>query len=184
MDISRSEKKRWAAHVENVAGELSKLSGTEINSLPTDDLLKREILSAAKVSGGAKKRQIKFIAKELREREEEYLKLLEFLDRRKGSRLRENQEFHQLEILRQGVISDAINAMEEARVQDLPLEENWTSPAMEEIDKLFPELDIKTIRTLANRYARTRKIAHSREIFRQLKGASELQARREAMAKE
>lgn len=181
MDISRSEKKRQAARVEKLAAELTNLGSNEINALPIDPMLKGEIKAAGKLDGGARKRLVKYIAKELRERDEEYRQLADFLARRKGSKLKENEEFHELENLRQAIISDAIAAQEEARAADLPLTGDWPSPGLEEVRRLFPELDHQQLRTLAGRFARNRKVAHSREIFRQLKSAKELQARREAM---
>ncbi len=183
IDISRSEKKRQAARVEKLAGELAELSSTEIAALPVDDFLKGEIRAVRKLSGGARKRQVKFIAKDLRDREEEYRQLSDFLADRKGSKLKENDEFHELENLRQAIISDAIAALEDARADDLPMPNDWPSPGLEQAQDLFPELDHKNLRTLAGRFARNRKIAHSREIFRQLKSARELKGRREAMTK-
>jgi ribosome-associated protein len=173
MDISRSEKKRQAVRVEKLAGELADLSPTEIRKLPVDDFLKQEILALLKLQAGARKRQIKFIAKELREHEQMYHDLSAYLAQRKGSRIREKDQFHELENLRQAIITDAISALEEARAQDLPLPADWPSPSLEQVALLFPALDLENIRVLASRFARTRKIAHSREIFRQLKSARE-----------
>jgi len=173
MDISRSEKKRQAVRVEKLAGELAGLSPTEIKKLPIDDFLKQEILALLKLQTGARKRQIKFIAKELREHEQIYRDLSAYLAQRKGSRIREKDQFHELENLRQAIITDAISALEEARAQDLPLPADWPSPNLEQVALLLPALDLENIRVLAGRFARTRKIAHSREIFRQLKSARE-----------
>lgn len=170
MHISRSEKKRQAARVEKMAAELADLSPGEIKALPVSDFLRREILATAKLSAGSRKRQVKFIAKELRHNEADYRQLGDFLAQRKGSRLKENEEFHELEKLRQGIITDAVNAFEEARAMEIPMPDDWPSPALEEAQRRLPELDSQDIRTSAGRYARTRKVSHSREIFRHLKG--------------
>ncbi len=175
MDISRSEKKRQAARVEKMAGELVDLSPGEIKSLPVPDFLRQEILATGKLNAGARKRQIKFIAKELRNSEDDYRQLGEFLARRKGSKLKENEEFHQVEQLRQGIITDAITAFEEARQQEEPMPAHWPSPALDQAQHLLPELDSQEVRGLAARYARSRKITHSREVFRYLKGLQERQ---------
>ncbi|MDF1614908.1 ribosome biogenesis factor YjgA [Desulfurivibrio dismutans] len=175
MDISRSEKKRQAARVEKMAGELAALSAGEIKNLPVAEPLRREILAAGKLNAGARKRQVKFIAKELRQNEEDYRQLGDFLARRKGSKLKDNEELHQVEQLRQGIITDAIAAFEEARQQEEPMPAHWPSPALDQARQLLPELDSQEIRGLAARYARSRKITHSREIFRHLKGLQERQ---------
>ncbi|MFU8818760.1 MAG: DUF615 domain-containing protein [Desulfurivibrio sp.] len=170
---SRSEKKRQAARVEELAHELVGLSAGEIALLPTDDFLKKEIRAAHAMKGGARKRQTKYIAGELRRQDTS--DLVAFLAARKGSRLQEQEEFHELENLRQAIISDVLANQEEARALDLTLPENWESPALEQAQQLFPSLDATAIRTAAHRYARSRKISHSREIFRQLKTAQDRQ---------
>ncbi|ADH85650.1 ribosome biogenesis factor YjgA [Desulfurivibrio alkaliphilus] len=184
MDISKSEKKRQAARVEKMAGELAALSPGEIGNLPVDQELRREILAAGKLNAGARKRQVKFIAKELRNNEENYRQLADHLARQKGSKLKENEEFHQLEQLRQAIISEAIAAYEEARQEEIPMPDNWPSPALEHAAALFPELDPKEFRLAAARYARTRKTTHSREIFRALKGLQERQKLQQALTTE
>ena len=158
-----------------MAGELVDLSPGEIKSLPVPDFLRQEILATGKLNAGARKRQIKFIAKELRNSEDDYRQLGEFLARRKGSKLKENEEFHELERLRQAIITDAITAFEESRAEETPMPDDWPSPALDEAKRLLPELNADDIRGLAGRYARTRKITHSREIFRHLKGLRQQQ---------
>lgn len=161
--------------MKKLAEELVALSPGEIKTLPIDDFTKREILAAGPLSGGARVRQIKFIAKELRGCEDDHHKLGEFLARRKGSRIREEEKLHELESLRQAIITEAIVAMEEARALDLPLLNDWPSSGLERAQRAFPDLDSANIRVLAGRYARSRKVAYSREIFRQLKGLQDQQ---------
>lgn len=174
-EISRSEKKRQAARVEELARELAELSANEQQALPADTELQQALKAARNLKAGARKRQIKFIAGLLRQRDHQ--PLATFLARRKGSRLQETAIFHELENLRQAIISEAISALEEARHLDLPLADDWESPTLDAAGQRFPSLDSATIRQAAGRYARNRKPTHAREIFRQLQSAHDRQQR-------
>jgi ribosome-associated protein len=171
MDISRSEKKRQAKQVEELAYELAALPVAEIRRLPCDAVIREEILATKDLKGGAYKRQVKYLAKELRE--QETAPLLAFLAERQGSQLRKKQEFHELEQLREAIITDVLAAHDEARAEERPLDEEWPSPAIDKAVARLPELDAATVRTAAARYARNRKSAYSKEIFRALKTAQE-----------
>ena len=83
QQLSRSEQKRRAKGLEELAAELVELSATDIKRLPCDDLLKGEIKSTAAMKGPSLKRQLKFIAKQLREMDFE--PLFQFLAEQKGS---------------------------------------------------------------------------------------------------
>lgn len=171
MEISRSEKKRQAKQVEELAYELATLPPAEIRRLPCEPFIQEEILAAVGLKGGAYKRQVKYLAKELRE--QETAPLLTFLAERQGSQLKEKQEFHELEQLREAIITDVLTAHDEARAEERPLDDDWPSPAIDKAMALFPELDEAAIRTAAARYARNRKSAYSKEIFRALRTAQE-----------
>lgn len=171
MEISRSEKKRQAKQVEHLAYELAELSPAEIRRLPCDAVIREEILAAKGVKGGAYKRQVKYLAKELRE--QDTAPLLAFLAERQGSQLKEKQAFHELEQLREAIITDVLTAHDEARAEERPLDDEWPSPALERAMALFPELDVAIIRTAAARYVRNRRVAYGKEIFRALKTAQE-----------
>mgnify|MGYP001331237638 CR=1 FL=1 len=171
--ISRSEKKRQAKNIEEIAKELAELSNADLRKLPCPELLKEEIVATRGLDGGALKRQIKFIAKELRQVEVEDILL--FLAQRKGSRLKENNEFHQLEHLREEIISEVIQAWDLARQHGERLQETWHSEVIAATSHRFDGLDTAALRKSALRYAATRKPAHRREIFRQLQAAMERQ---------
>ena len=173
MEISRSEKKRQAKQGEQLAFELVELPPAEIRRLPCDTILQQEILAARDLKGSAYKRQVKYVARELREQETGAL--LNFLAERRGSHLRENQEFHELELLREGIITDVLTAYDEARAAEEPLGDRWPSPALDRAMALFPELDESAIRLAASRYVKNRKTSYSREIFRALKIAQDHQ---------
>ncbi|HIJ79860.1 MAG: DUF615 domain-containing protein [Desulfobulbaceae bacterium] len=167
--ISRSEKKRLAKKIEELAKELIDLPISSIKKLPCDDLLRNEIIDTKSLKAGALKRQIKFIAKELRQGSPE--ELLVFLEEKKGSQLKKDGEFHELERIREDIITEALGANEDAEEQGEPLDEQWQSSTIDSASAKFPSLDVIAVKISALRYVKTRKPAHRREIFRQLKSA-------------
>jgi len=171
--LSKSEKKRRAKNIEELAVELVELSPQEIKKLPCDDFIKNEILVARELKAGSRKRQIKYLTKNLREMDAG--PLFDFLTEKKGSQLQQKKEFHELENLRDNIINDAIAAARDALAAQEELDRHWESPALESAAELFPELDLDAIRVSAWRYTRSRKAALSKEIFRLLKAAAERQ---------
>ncbi|MCX5864336.1 MAG: DUF615 domain-containing protein [Deltaproteobacteria bacterium] len=173
--VSRSEKKRQAKNIEEIAKELVALSPALIKKLPADDLLKTELHNSRDLKGGALKRQTKFIAGLLRERAKETDELLAFLTERKGSHLKQTGEFHELERLREDIITEVIEAREEAQRDQEHLTESWQSETIAVACRRFPALDHNALKKSALRYAATRKPVHRREMFRQLHAAMERQ---------
>ncbi len=169
--ISRSEKKRRAKNVEQLVRELIDLSQNDISRLECDSFLQKEIAAVKRLKGGARKRQIKYIAKELRNTDHEPLLL--FLQEKKGSRLKKNQEFHDLERLRDTIINDTLAALKMAEEEGVELEPDWNSTGIDSALYKLPNVNESSLRKSARIYARTRNPAHSREIFRTLKAASE-----------
>ena len=173
--VSRSEKKRLAKNIEEIAKELVVLSPAHIKKLPADDLLKAELSNSRDLKGGALKRQTKFIAGMLRERESETEAILAFLTERKGSHLKQAGEFHELERLREDIITEVLLAREEAWHNHEQLTESWHSDTIVAAHRRFPALDPNALKKSALRYAATRKPVHRREMFRQLHAAMERQ---------
>jgi ribosomal 50S subunit-associated protein YjgA (DUF615 family) len=173
--VSRSEKKRLAKNIEEIAKELVVLSPAHIKKLPADDLLKAELSNSRDLKGGALKRQTKFIAGMLRERESETEAILAFLTERKGSHLKQAGEFHELERLREDIITEVLLAREEAWHNHEQLTESWHSDTIVAACRRFPALDPNALKKSALRYAATRKPVHRREMFRQLHAAMERQ---------
>jgi len=171
--VSRSEKKRLAKNIEDVAGELSELTAADLKKLPCDELLKAEIKNSHGLKGGALKRQVKFIAKELRKIDLD--EILSFLAERKGSRLKEAGDFHELERLREDIISEALNAREEAQHAGKKLTDAWNSEVIAVVAQKFTFLDADTLKKSVLSYAATRKPVYRREIFRLLQSAQERQ---------
>ncbi|MCB2182140.1 MAG: DUF615 domain-containing protein [Desulfobulbaceae bacterium] len=169
--LSKSEKKRRAKKIEQLAVELVSLSPTDIKKLPCDDFIKNEILACRDLKAGARKRQIKYLTKNLRDIDSG--PLYDFMSDQKGSSLKENKEFHELENIRDNIINEAISAARDARQEQLEFERDWYSETLETAVRNLPDLDEDAVRQLAWRYIRGRKAAQSREIFRLLKAASE-----------
>lgn len=169
--LSKSEKKRRAKNIEELATELVDLSPQEIRKLPCEDFIKNEIMAARDLKAGARKRQIKFLTKNLRELDAG--PLFDFLSEKKGSNLQQKKEFHELENLRDNIINDAIAAARDAMAANEELDRHWHSPALQSAAELFPKLDLDAVRISAWRYTRSRKPALSKEIFRLLKAAAE-----------
>lgn len=167
LSISRSEQKRQAKNIETLAFELAELSTADIKKLPCAEELKQEISMARTFTGGARKRQLKHVAKGLRYVDLE--PIYDFLAEKKGSSLRQARDFHELEQLREQIISEALEAARQAQEQEEQLHENWQSAVAASALQQWPSLDIVAVNRAAVRYARTRKPAYRREIFRQLK---------------
>lgn len=172
--LSRSEVKRQYKQIEQLAQELVALSKKDIRALPCDDELRGEIIQAHSLKGGAWKRQVKYLAKMLRQ-EGPVAELLVFLEQRKGSHLKETREFQQLEQLRDAVLTAAIVEAEEAEEnqEPVPAEKQAGWEALRAAVQSLPELDLAAATMSARDYARTRNPRYRRELFRQLKGAME-----------
>lgn len=177
--LSRSEQKRQSKAVEQLVQELVNLSGRDISSLPCDDFFKDEIRQANSLKGGSRKRQVKYISKGLRREPEIVDQLLDFMQERKGSQLKQDREFHEVERLRDTIINSVIALHEEARQAGHQLDianlEGQSIPAIQEITAAIPELDKNTLLTAAWQYARSRKPTFNREIFRMIRAAREKQ---------
>ena len=169
--ISRSEQKRQFRQTESAARELSELSDLDLKRLPAGDGLKDEIILCRKTKAGAKKRQIKYIAKMLQR--EDLGEILLFLQERKGSKLEENRFQHETERLRDSIVDDALIAYDECRKYQEQWELNWHSEAIGHVVKRFPDIDENELRRSAHQYARNRSKTHYRELFRIIKAAAE-----------
>ena len=66
--LSRSERKRRAQDIEQLVLELAALPEREIGKIPCDSHIQDEIHAAKDLKGGAKKRQLKYVTKLLRQK--------------------------------------------------------------------------------------------------------------------
>jgi ribosome-associated protein len=180
MDFSRSEQKRRMKMLEELVAEVASLPLALIRQLPLDAEIVELLAEVAPLKGGARNRQVKYVTKLLKEVPVE--PVYEFLARRKGAALQEKKDFHQLEYLRDALLSEAIACQEEAGANGEDFGEDWESRVAAEISRTLPRIDARTLTSLAWMYSRGRNPRYSREIFRQLRAAHELQKRADARA--
>ena len=177
LQLSKSERKRRAKGIEQLVYELASLPDREILLLPCDQEVREEIRSAKDLKGGAKKRQLKYATKLLRDRSVD--ELYEFLAQKKGSLLKKNREFHDLEHLRNLLVDEAVQHYEDMMHNDGYINENEPSDLFRESEALnvimdhLPDIDQALLKNAAQHFARTRNRKFSRELFRILKAAQE-----------
>ena len=177
LQLSKSERKRRAKGIEQLVNELATLPDREILTLPCDQEIQEEIRSAKNLKGGAKKRQLKYATKLLRDSSVD--ELYDFLAQKKGSLLKKNREFHDLEHLRDILINEAVQQYEDMMHNNGYISENEPfdffreSEALKAIAGHFPDIDQALLKNTALQFARTRNRKFSRELFRILKAVHE-----------
>lgn len=176
MEISRSEQKRRVQEVGQLVAELAGLPPQTIDSAPCGEETRQLLREAGKLSGGARQRQLKYLTKLLKT--EPLDQLYTFLGQHRGKRLTERKQLHELELYRDTLINEAIEEQRCHEAAQRDWEENWHSRTLAELGEKIPEIDVPGLTRLAHLFARTRNPRHSREIFRSLRAALELQQRR------
>ena len=171
MQLSRSEQKRRIREIEQLVRELVELPAQVLSRLPCDRELVMLFRETRSLKGGARKRQIKYLTKVLRNEPVE--DLYTFLSQRKGAALHRKKQFHELEYIRDKLLDEAIEQRTLLRAMQQELPETWKSTVLEEIGKQLPTVDLVALGRLAAIFARTRQPRHSREIFRLLRAARE-----------
>ncbi|HHB76078.1 MAG TPA: DUF615 domain-containing protein [Desulfobulbus sp.] len=177
IKLSRSEQKRRIKEVEQLVRELVELPEPVLKKLPGDEEIRLLIIEAQGLKGGARKRQIKYITKVLKN--EPLAGLYKYLADRNGGTLQQKKQFHALEYFRDSLLNEAIARRKELAANQEELTENWDSSTLDAISRELPLVDLSALRRLAAMYARTRQNRHSREIFRLLRAAGELARQRE-----
>jgi ribosome-associated protein len=179
--ISKSEQKRIYKQVEELAREVADLSDKDLKKFPGGVVLHEEILATRGLKGGSKNRQIKYLAKLLRQGplDEIYL----YVTQRKGSRLHAKKQFHEAERIRDTLINEAVEAQQQCLFQQIPFEPNWTGKVIPQILNDYPGTEENEIRRVIYQYVVTRNKLHYRELFRVMKAAVELKERLEKAGK-
>ena len=173
--ISRSEQKRLFKQVEALASELVELSDNDLKKFPGNEEVKAEIIECRGLKAGARKRQIKYLAKVLRQYSLD--EIYTYLKERKGSSLQENQIFHQAERWRDVIINDAMEIFDECRSERVEFEPDFHSENIGSLILECPDIDEKDLRRCTYQYVRSRNKTYYRELFRIVKAAIEGQAR-------
>lgn len=173
--ISRSEKKRLYKQVEELAKEIAELSDKELKSFPGGAVVHEEILATRGLKGGSRKRQIKYLAKVIRQGplEEMYL----FVTNRKGSALHAQKQFHTAERIRDTLINEAVEEHQECLKNQVPFEPGWQSFYIPEVLREYPNIQETELRQVIYQYVTTRNKYHYRELFRVMKAAVEQKER-------
>ncbi len=155
------------------AAEMLNLNLAEIESIDPPAGLAAEVGSAAGLKSGARKRQIKHLAGILRRDPELETRVLELLERRRGSAAKEKKIFHDLEFIRDRIVNDALAHRKEAEEEETRFNYREGDGVMAEIAARMPELDAAAVARAAESYCFSRKKGPLREIFRLLKSARE-----------
>lgn len=177
--ISRSEQKRRLKRIEEAAAELARISDRDLAALEVGEEIKAEILACRTVRGGAFRRQIKYLARVVRE-EDAVDQIFTFLAERRGSKVKANQLHHEAERLRDLMINEVLAVQELLVQQRLPLEMDWPAETVQQVVERY-DVDELELRRCLHAWARTRAQRHCRELFRILKAALERDGRRQRL---
>lgn len=162
--ISKSEVKRQYKQIEQVASELADFTDNDLKKLPCDDELKDEIRATRGLKGGSRKRQVKYLAKVMRQ--QSLTEIYDFLEERKGSNLKAKKKFHEAERLRDAMVNEAIDSQARYRKVHQSWEMDWPSDEITAAVKRYPDLNESEIRKIIYSYVKTRNRMHYRELFR------------------
>ena len=175
--ISKSEQKRIYKQVEELAREVADLSDKDLKKFPGGPVIQEEIIATRGLKGGSRKRQIKYLAKVLRQGplDEIYL----FVAKRKGSSLHAKKQFHTAERIRDTLINEAMEAHQQYLFQQIPFEPDWESEVIVDIIDEYPGIEEEELRRVIHQYVIGRNKFHYRELFRMMKAAVEQKERLE-----
>ncbi len=153
-----------------MARQLAGLSTNDLAALPAAARVKEEIRKCSGLKTGALKRQIKYLAKVLREDSVE--QVLDFLAERKGSKLKKDKLHHEAERLRDLIINEAIENQQVALQAGGRWEPDWPAAALEKFAADFPA-DPGDLRRAVFQYVKSRAQKYYRESFKIIKAALE-----------
>ncbi|MFH2122704.1 MAG: DUF615 domain-containing protein [Pseudomonadota bacterium] len=168
--ISRSEQKRRFKRIEDVAQELAELTDKDLKVFPGDSEVKDEIKTIRGLSGGARKRQVKHLAKLLRQGPSMDA-VYDFLSKRKGSQLKVKTQMHEAEHLRDAMINEAMADYQYCRSLQIEWEPDWKSEIFAPAVAKYPELDEDDLRKTIYQYVKSHNKLYYRELFRMVKSA-------------
>jgi ribosome-associated protein len=180
MQISRSEQKRRIKEIENLVSEIVTLPPQVLKQAPVPEELRQLLLETGKLQGSVKQRQVKYLTKLVQEHPVEAL--YELVGRYRGKNLAAQKQLHTLEYYRDALINEALEKQQVCRQCNMEWEENWASETLIELRTHMPEIDELTLSRLSYLFSRTRNPRYSREIFRYLRSAQELQQRQSSRA--
>lgn len=152
---SRSQQRRDALAVFELAERLVALSDTQLKKVPLDDALRAAVQHTRRITQHiARKREIQYLAKLLRRDDDAIAAIRAHLEIDRDTQRRENARFHRLEALRDRLIDN--------------------ESALTEVIEAYPDADRQQLRQLIRkaRDERTteRPPAAYRELFKLLRG--------------
>lgn len=153
--------------------QLADFSDNDLKKLPCSDELKQEIRNCRGLKGGSRKRQVKYLAKVMRQ--EPLEDIYNFLEERKGSDLKSKKKFHEAERLRDALINEAIDDHDHCMEEHIQWDIDWPSNEIVAVVERYPSLHEGEIRKAVYSYVKTRNRLHYRELFRMLKAAIDQQ---------
>lgn len=168
---SRSEKKRQAKDIEKLSHELVVLPPGDIAKLPCEEFIRQEIIACRDFQGGARKRQVKYLAKELRQ--VDVAPILAFLETRRGSTLKGQLEEKEVERHRLNIMDAAICEYQDRPDHQVHFHMSKEAAPLIQALEAFPELDLEATARAAEDFAATRRPVHSRQLARLLHAAAE-----------
>jgi ribosome-associated protein len=168
--ISKSAQKRRFKDEESAAAELALLSDKDLKKLPIGQAVKDEIINCRGQKGGALKRQIKYLAKVMRD--DSVDEIFDFLADRKGSRLKDNKLQREVERLRDVIINEAMEDQQSCLQAGIIWEPNWQGEEINSFVHRYP-VDGADLRKTVYQYVKTRIHNYNKEVFRIVKAAVE-----------
>jgi ribosome-associated protein len=168
--ISRSEQKRRFKRIEDVAEELAVLTDKDLKKLPEESGVREEIKAIRGLSGGARKRQVKHLSKILRQGLE-LDAIYDFLNKRKGSHLKEKNQLHEAEHLRDILINEAMEDYQHCRSLQIEWEPDWQSEILGPAAAKYQGLNEDDLRKTIYQYVKSHNKLYYRELFRMVKAA-------------
>lgn len=167
--LSKSEIKRRFKRVEEAAKVLADLSDKSIKKVPGSDFFHQEIKNCKGLKAGARKRQIKYLAKIMRE--EPMDEILDHLTKIKGSKIKEDQLHHEAERIRDTIINEAIKDKKECAKEHFAWEPDWESEEITNATNSLSTLDEDEVRKSVYQYVKSRNSIHYKELFRMIRSA-------------
>jgi ribosome-associated protein len=157
LSPSRSEQRREALEVLELAEQLMALSRAQLDLLPMETELRDMVLESQRITAPvARKRQLHYLAKMMRREEDETLEAIRSaLDHSRSDARRDTAALHQIEAWRERLMAEG-----DAALADLLAE--------------YPQADRQRIRQLARNATeernKNRNLHNFRELFRELRG--------------
>jgi len=168
--ISKSARKRLFKQEEEAAEQLALLSDKDLKNLPGSPNVIDQIKTCRGLKGGARKRQIKYLAKVMRQGS--VSEIFDYLADKKGSRLKSSRLHNEAERLRDVIINEALEAQQHCLQTGTDWEPDWHGEEIDSVVRRYP-LDEADLRKSVFQYTRIRIHNHYREIFRIVKAAVE-----------